>query len=76
MGFRAEAPASNLGYNRVGDWPTSKGAGPAMPMSPQASPGQTGGMSIGDWHPTVMWMLGFVIVELVAFHLLSSILNI
>jgi len=76
MGFRAQAPAQNLGYNRVGDWPASKGAGPMPKMSPSVSPGQTGGMSMGDWHPTVMWMVGFVLLELVAFHFLSGLLNI
>ncbi|HJP74921.1 MAG TPA: hypothetical protein VJ914_11665 [Pseudonocardiaceae bacterium] len=30
----------------------------------------------GGWHPTVLWMLGFVVGEMIAFHLLSRVLNI
>jgi hypothetical protein len=27
------------------------------------------------WHPTIAWLLGFVVVELVGFRLLSRFLN-
>lgn len=76
MGFRVTAPASNLGYNRVGDWPATGGSGPAMQQSPSVSLGQFGGQSASQWHPTVVWMLGFIVVELIAFHALSRVLNI
>ena len=28
------------------------------------------------WHPTVAWMLGFVVAEMVLYHILSHYLNI
>ena len=68
-GFRASAPAQNMGYNRVGDWPTNNGSGP-MPVN------SSGSSALGQWHPTVVWMLGFVVVELVVFHALSRVMNI
>ena len=80
MGFRVSAPAPDLGYNRTTDWPTGNGAGPGKgglmaSMKSTISPnGATTGASA--WHPTVLWMLGFVAAELVAFHLLSRSLNI
>lgn len=75
MGFRT-APAQNLGYYRASDWPTTGGSGPAMPTSPTVSPGQTGASMASGWHPTVLWMLGFVVAELVVFHTLGRFLNI
>lgn len=75
MGFRT-APAQNTGYYRASDWPTSKGSGPMPSSGPTVSPGQNGAASAAGWHPTVLWMLGFVIVELVAFNLLAKYLNI
>lgn len=73
--FRS-APAANLGYFRGSDWPTSGGSGPAMATTTTTSPGQNGGPALGGWHPTVLWMLGFVVAELVAFHVLSRVLKI
>lgn len=76
MGFRT-APAGQLGYFRASDWPTEKGAGPAMQSDPTVSPGINGGSSlVSGWHPTVLWMLGFVVTELIVFHLLSRFMNI
>lgn len=75
--FRAGAPAANLGYFRSTDWPTSGGSGPAMPSTITTAPGQNGGPgALSSWHPTVLWMLGFVVAELVAFHLLGRVLKI
>ena len=69
-GFRIDAgistPASNTGYNRTTDWPT----GGAMALNTNATTGTT-----AAWHPTVKWMAGFVIAELILFHLLSRFLN-
>lgn len=73
--FRQSAPASNLGYFRASDWPTSQGAGPMPSNGYTVSPGQNGGGVMSQWHPTVAWMLGFVVVELIAFHVLSRMLN-
>ena len=86
MGFRTGAPAPDLGYNRTTDWPvagsiagsarldgiSAKGGIAAMlNLKGSATPGAP-----GTWHPTVVWMLGFVVVELIAFNLLSKYLNI
>lgn len=76
MGFRATAPAQNLGYYRASDWPTVGGSGPAMQASPTVSPGMNGAGNTSSWHPTVAWMMGFVVAELIVFHLLSHVLNI
>lgn len=79
MGFGvASAPAGNLGYNRVSDWPSTGGVGAtktnnggsAMGLNATINPGST------QWHPTVKWMLGFVVAELVAYHVLCRVLNI
>ncbi len=84
MGFRVSgsAPAGDSGYNRIGDWPTAGGT-PGMSTN-QAKP--AGGFMSGlsstitpgqsQWHPTVAWMLGFVVAEMIAFHLLSRYMNI
>jgi hypothetical protein len=80
MGFRTSAPAPNLGYNRTTDWPSTGGlqAAPAMGgggmfanLKGQAAPGAP-----GTWHPTVLWMAGFVVVEMVVFGALSRYLKI
>lgn len=88
MGFRTSAPAPNSGYNRTTDWPTRGGVAASAQASangvsarggvaamfsvktPTATPG-----SPGAWHPTVAWMFGFVVVELVLFGMLSRYLN-
>lgn len=76
MGFRVAAPAPNQGYNRTTDWPQSAAAGgsstsaggglAAMFGLKNQVPG-----SPGSWHPTVLWMFGLVIAEMVAFAVLS-----
>lgn len=82
MGFRVSAPASNTGYNRSTDWPV---AGGVAAQIDGVSAGFGGGIRLknstigggmGQWHPTVAYMLGFVVAELVLFHLLSHTLNI
>lgn len=86
MGFRTSAPAPNTGYNRTTDWPVSGGVnatarvngfaakGGVSAMANLTSPTAAPGMA-GQFHPTVAWMLGFVVVELIAFQLLSRFLN-
>ncbi len=82
MGFRTVQPAPNTGYNRLSDWPTAGGvaAGASVNGQPpgglvnylkgEAAPG-----SPGQWHPTIAWMLGFVVVEMVLFGFLSRQLH-
>lgn len=65
--FRGMPPA-NVGYNRSTDWPT---AGGAMALNTNST--ATGNPT--TWHPTIQWIIGFVIAELVAFHLLSQFLH-
>lgn len=82
MGFRVSAPAPQAGYNRVTDWPTAGG----VPANTSKGGGLMGGLkglfsapiespASGTWHPTVLWMFGFIVVEMVAFHALSRFLN-
>jgi hypothetical protein len=74
----AVLPSAHAGYWRGAfDWPEIGGAGPQMPSLniPGLSSTATPGMA-GNWHPTVLWMLGFVVAELFAFHFLSKHLNI
>jgi hypothetical protein len=76
MGFRVNAPASDTGYNRTSDWPAAGGAGKGMGMGLKSTLSSTiGTNSASQWHPTVAWMLGFVVVEMIAFHFLSRFLN-
>lgn len=75
MGFRVNAPAPDAGYNRSTDWPTSGGTGKGAGMGNGVLSSKIG-TSSGQWHPTVAWMLVFVVVELVAFHVLSHFLDI
>lgn len=78
------APPSNTGYNRRSDWPVVGGIGVkvdgltagmgggvnlASTIAPNAS------ASTSQWHPTIKWMLGFVIAELIVFHMASKFLN-
>ena len=77
MGFRTAQPAPNTGYNRTTDWPTTGGArtangGPGMSFLKSSVAAPSGS---NTWHPTVAWLMGFVVVELVAFRLLSRFLN-
>jgi hypothetical protein len=77
MGFRVSAPAQNTGYNRTTDWPSGGGT-PGGGKAMAAKGGffsQTIGTGTGQWHPTILWMMGFVVVELIAFHMLSKFLN-
>lgn len=77
MGFRVSAPAQNTGYNRSTDWPAAGGSpgGKGMAKSSGFLSAPIVGTGDGQWHPTVVWMMGFVVVELIAFHLLSKFLN-
>lgn len=77
MGFRVTQPAPNTGYNRTTDWPTTGGAGAGAGMGLKST--LSSGISAPGgqtWHPTVAWMMGFVVVEMIVFHLLSRFLNI
>lgn len=83
MGFRVSSPDPTAGYNRATDWPTSGGAGQSSGYGAGMGFSQLANQTINTdpgttigWHPTVLWMLGFVVAEMVAFHLLSRVLNI
>lgn len=75
MGFRANAPASNLGYFRATDWPVNGGSGNPVRSGPTTAPGMNGAATSGAWHPTIVWLLGFIVAELVVFHALSKFLR-
>ena len=86
MPFRS-APGGQAGYGRTTDWPTAGGVPGNTPVNQFRSPSTKGlsgmvGLSstaapgrTGTWHPTIAWMLGFVIVEMIAFQMLSKFLN-
>lgn len=77
MGFRVSAPAPDTGYNRTTDWPSSGGGAPSTgggPLSGFFS--STVSPTAGTWHPTIKWLLGFVLAELIVFHLLARHLKI
>lgn len=86
MGFRATGPAQDTGYNRTTDWPVSAGAGfrvdgisagiGARMNLGSSTIGPPRGAGTGNWHPTILWMLGFVLVELFAYSMLSRTLHI
>lgn len=40
------------------------------------SPAAPGFGNSSTWHPTVAWLLGFTVVEMIAYHILSHYLNI
>jgi hypothetical protein len=77
MGFRTSAPAPNLGYNRTTDWPSGGSAGGGTSGSGGGLSGMLGLKNTavpggpGNFHPTIAWMFGFVIVEMIAFGLLA-----
>lgn len=82
MGFRASTPAGNTGYNRTSDWPVAGGVGVRVDGLTAGIgggvnlKGSVGGPSTSQWHPTVAFMLGFVVVEIVLFGMLSRALNV
>ena len=77
--FVAQPPA-HVGYWKGGtDWPVIGGAG--VPVSTQNIPywnttAAPGYGSKGSWHPTIGYMLVFIVGEMIAFHALSKYLNI
>lgn len=76
MGFRVSMPAPDAGYNRTSDWPASGGSGKGIGMGIKSTLSSSiGTNTASQWHPTVAWMMGFVVLELVAFHMLSRFLN-
>ncbi len=78
MGFRVNAPAPQTGYNRSTDWPVGGGSQKGGQMGSNKTFFSTtiGTNTDKQWHPTIAWMLGFVVVELIAFHMLSRFMNI
>lgn len=82
MGFGAfsSAPPQQTGVWRGGtDWPTTNGVG-QMPVSTASIPywnsTATPGFGGSSFHPTVGYMLVFVVIEMFVFHHLSGVLNI
>lgn len=67
MGFKSYAGASGSfrGAASVGTGGTANAAGSAMRGS---------GMGPGGWHPTVLYMLGLIIAEVIAVGILSRTL--
>lgn len=77
MGFRVNAPAPQGGYNRSTDWPVGGSQGGGQMGSNKTFFSTTIGTDNNkQWHPTIAWMLGFVVIELIVFHFLSRFMNI
>jgi hypothetical protein len=78
----ASAPPQQMGYWRGGsDWPTIGGQGPQVAVNTASIPywnstATPGFGSSSSWHPTIGYMLAFVVVEMFVFHHLSKYLNI
>jgi hypothetical protein len=75
-GFRASAPAQDTGYYRTSDWQSTNGSGPQVSTPVNNSFLNSTVQPTGTWHPTVVWLIGFVVVELVAYHVLSSTIGV
>lgn len=81
MGFqgRNTYPAQGLGYTRGSDFQAG-GSGSGMGEMAQGTSqlgqglGSVGGMA-GDWEPSVLFIFGLVIAEMIFFHILSRVLK-
>lgn len=77
---RAAAPASHLGYTRTSTMSYTGGTGSGYgPMAqgtaaPSQGTGPLAGMASG-WEPSVLYLIGVVIAELILFHLLGRVLK-
>jgi len=81
MGFQARNsyPGGGRGYWRGSDI-LAAGSGSGMGQANQGAGvlsqglGGVGSMS-GGWEPSVLYLLGFVVVEMIAFHLIGRMLK-
>ena len=77
---RAAYPGSDQGYTRPGNDFLYGGSGSGMGVSAQGTSrlgqglGPIGGMA-GDWEPSVIYLIGLVIGEMIVFHVLSRLLK-
>ena len=76
---RTMLPSSSLGYWR-GTQGLSGPSGPEGAVMPQGVSGLsagTGAVSIGgqQWHPSVLYLLGLIIAEMIAFGWLGRVLK-
>ena len=73
-------PGGDQGYTRPGNDFVAGGTGSGMGVSMQGTSrlgqglGSIGSMA-GAWEPGPIYLIGFVIFEMIAFHLLSRILK-
>lgn len=72
-------PAAGYGYQRGGDFQHGgSGSGMGMPAAGTMSKGQgigAIGQMAGAWEPGPLYLIGLVIVEMVAVHLLGRLLS-
>jgi len=76
---RSMSPQQGLGYTRGSDF-IGGGSGSGMGMASQgtASLGQGLGSitsMAGDWEPSIPYLIGLVIAEMIVFHILSRVLS-
>ena len=75
---RASLGPQGLGYWRGSDIQAG-GSGSGMGMANQGTAGLSSGLSMpagmGNWHPTVLYLVGLVIVELIVFGWIGKLLK-
>lgn len=81
MAFRGRAayPASDQGYTRGTDF-LYGGSGSGGGTMAQGTAARSQGIgSVGnlaaDWEPSILWLFGLIVAELVAVHILSRVLK-
>lgn len=79
MGFagRAAYPAAHTGYTRGMDFQAG-GSGSGMGVMAQGNAGLAQGIgpiSVGNWEPSILYLIGLMIGELIFFHVLGRILK-
>ena len=81
MGFqgRSAYPAQHTGYTRASSTNFEfGGAGSGQGAMAQGTAGLTTGIgpiNVGSWEPSVLYLIGLVVGELIFFHLLGRVLK-
>ena len=78
MQGRVGFPAGELGYTRGMDFQAG-GSGSGMGTSAQGTAALSQGIgplgAAGTWEPSVLYLIGLVIGEMILFHILSRVLK-
>lgn len=80
MAFSARASIPNASFGTWRGLPEAGGSGSGMGQADRGTGmlsqglGTVGSMG-GGWEPSILYLIGFVIVEMIVFHVLSRILK-